>query len=410
MTLTTTPEQQERVALKIRRIQESLQSEPVDAWLFYYFKNNDPISLSVLELGGDSLYSRRWFYLVPAKGEPIKLVHRIEMEALDSLPGQKVVYLGWAELEQKLKQILKGFKTIAMQYSPKSAVPYVARVDAGTIELIESLDKEVVTSANLVQHFEARWTQAQLESHKYATDTLRKIVDEAFAKVRESLSADVDINEYDIQQFIMSRFDHYNLYTYSPPIVAINEHSGSPHYQPTRTTHSPIRKNDFLLIDLWAKRKDMPDAIYGDITWTGFTGEHVPTKHKEIFDIVSGARDAAVTFIKDSLEANKKLFGWQVDDVTRNYIKERGYGEYFVHRTGHSIGTEVHGNGANVDNLETKDTRELIPYTGFSIEPGIYLDEFGVRSEIDVYIGGDNQVVIAGQPIQTEVVAIMRAP
>jgi Xaa-Pro dipeptidase len=336
----------------------------------------------------------------------VKLVHRIEMEALDSLPGKKVVYLGWRELGQKLKEILHGVESVAMQYSPENAIPYISRVDAGTVELVRSCGPKVVSSANLVQRFEATWSAGQLQAHLKAVELLRSIVFDAFKEIATRLQAQRKVNEYEIQQFICKRFEEEGLTTNSPPIVAVNEHSGSPHYQPTATSHSEIRKGDFVLLDIWAKLKTPADSVYADITWTGYVGDNVPDQYTKIFDIVRGARDAAVDFVRAGLADKKEMFGWQVDDVTRNYIAERGYREFFVHRTGHSIGLEVHGNGANIDNLETRDERLLMPNTGFSIEPGIYLTEFGIRSEIDVYIS-DREVTVGGQPIQTEVVPIM---
>ncbi len=389
----------------VSRIQTHLNAESIDGWLFYYFKNNDPIALSVLGMTEGHM-TRRWFYYVPANGEPVRLVHRIELDVLDNLPGRKEAYLGWKQLESKLKEILGDAKTVAMQYSPNNAVPYVSRVDAGTIELIRSLGKTVVSSGNLVQSFEARWSKEQLDTHIYAVEHLRKAVLDAFRQVKTRIEKKQPVTEYDIQQFIMSEFDRYDLTTYSPPIVAVNSNSGKPHYQPSKEVHSPIKENDFLLIDLWAKKKNIHDAIYGDITWTGFVGKEIPQQYTKIFDIVRGARDAGLEHVTKAVEKGDTLFGWQVDDVTRDFIRERGYGDYFIHRTGHSIGTEVHGNGANIDNLETKDERVLIMNTGFSIEPGIYLDEFGVRSEIDVYIE-KGKTLVAGQPIQEKLIPIL---
>ncbi len=389
----------------IDRIQAQLEAESIDGWLFYYFKNNDPIALNILGMTEGHM-TRRWFYYVPAKGEPVKLVHGIELDVLDNLPGEKSVYVGWKQLEDRLSEIIGDAKNIAMQYSPKNAVPYVSRVDAGTVELLRSIGKNVVSSQNLVQSFEAVWTRAQLETHIYATESLRKCIFEAFARVKELINRGEAVTEYDIQQFIMSRFDHYEMTTYSPPIVAVNSNSGKPHYQPSKDIFSPIKKDDFLLLDIWAKRKDVSDAIYGDITWTGFVGTEVPTKYVKIFDIVRGARDAALQYVEKAVDKDEVLHGWKVDDVARNYIRERGYADYFIHRTGHSIGTEVHGNGANLDNLETKDERILIYNHGFSIEPGIYLDEFGVRSEIDVYIE-KGKTIVAGQPIQEKIIPIL---
>jgi Xaa-Pro dipeptidase len=392
----------------IAAIQKELQDAKLSGWLFYSFHGSDPLAATILQLGATHFVSRRWFYFIPAKGTPIKLVHRIEMDSLDSLPGDKLVYLGWRELESQLKAMLSEVSggQIAMQYSPNNAVPYVSRVDAGTIELVKGCGVSVVSSANLVALFESRLSTAQLASHKKAVDFLRVIVFEAFTMIRKRISEKQTVNEYQIQQLICQRFEHYGMTTNSPPIVAVNEHSGLPHYQPTEKEHSEIKHGDFVLLDIWAKLKQPADAIYGDITWTGFVGTTVPEKYKNVFDIVSGARDAAVEFIRKAVDKKEVIQGWQVDDITRNFITERGHGDDFVHRTGHSIGIEVHGNGTNIDNLETQDRRNIIPNTCFSIEPGVYLPEFGIRSEIDVYVGED-EVVIAGQPIQREVIPIM---
>lgn len=392
--------------MKIAEIQAELKRRSLDGWLFYFFKNNDPIALSTLELTETHMFSRRWFYFIPAEGEPGKLVHRIESGSLDALPGTKLIYVGWSDMEKKLAELLGGSKTVAMQYSPRNAIPYVARVDAGTIELIRSLGVTVTSSADLVQNFEAVWSDKQLESHIYAVDKLRSIVDDAFVHVRDTLERGGGLTEYDLQQFILGKFDLYEMTTYSPPIVAVNENSGNPHYQPSLEVHKEIRENDFLLIDLWAKQKNVPGAVYGDITWTCFVGKSIPDRHNEIFEIVRDARDTALDFVREAAAEGKTIHGYEVDDVCRRHIEEKGYGEYFVHRTGHSIGEEVHGNGANIDNLETRDERALLACTGFSIEPGIYLPEFGVRSEIDVYLGKDG-VMVAGLPIQEKLEAIL---
>lgn len=402
----TRPDQARFSRDHLEKIQKQLKDSGVDGWLFYFFKNNDPLALRILKLTETHMFSRRWFYFVPASGEPVKLVHQIECDALKDLPGERVIYVGWKEMEEKLTDLLKGNKSVAMQYSPRNAIPYISRVDAGTIELVKGAGPEVISSHNLVQTFEATWSEDQLKSHIYATDKLRSIVDDAFAEVKKRLAENTPTTEYDIQQFIMAKFDQYKMTTYSPPIVAINENSGNPHYQPTEAVHKPIKEGDFLLIDLWAKQADVPKSVYGDITWTGFVGKNPPEKFKEIFEIVKGARDAALNYVRAAVSEKREIFGWQVDDVARRYIEERGYGKYFVHRTGHSIGEEVHGNGANIDNLETRDERAILPKTGFSIEPGIYLEEFGVRSEIDVYVDEDS-VSVYGQPIQEKLIEIL---
>jgi Xaa-Pro aminopeptidase len=279
-------------------------------------------------------------------------------------------------------------------------------VDAGTVELVRSCGCEVVSSANLVQYFEARLSALQLKSHLAAGEALKRIVLDAFAYIGKAIKEKRKLTEYEVQQHILHLYDENGLTSNSPPIVAVNAHSGKPHYQPTATKFWEIKEGDFVLLDIWAKQKSPVDAVYADITWTGFVGEQVPEKFVKIFDIVSGARDAALNFVRQAVSSGTQIHGWQVDDAARKHITDAGYGEYFVHRTGHSICTEVHANGANIDNLETRDERKIIPQSVFSIEPGIYLDDFGVRSEIDVYVGHD-EVIVAGQPIQTAIVPIL---
>ncbi len=389
----------------IAAIQKALADENVDAWLFYYFHENDSLALRILNLDQGHHFTRRWFYLIPKVGTPRKLVHRIEDTALDTLPGDKTVYLGWKQLEEYLGNVIGDCKKIAMQYSPRNAVPYISRVDAGTLELVKSFGAEVVTSADLVSRFEATWTEAQLATHITACTNLKNIVFEAFQHIKSTLARKESINEYQVQEFIWQRFESLGMTSNSRPIVAVNEHSGSPHYAPDETNFAPIKDGDFVLIDLWAKLKEPHDATYADITWTGFVGDKVPEKYKEIFDVVSGGRDAALNLVKSRVAAGETLYGWEVDEAARQFITKAGYGDYFIHRTGHSIGLEVHSNGANMDNLETKEERRVLPNTCFSIEPGVYLKEFGIRSEIDVYVG-EGDVVVAAWPIQTEVIPI----
>lgn len=392
--------------MDIEAIQQALQEESLDAWLFYYFHENDPLALRILGLNDDHFFSRRWFYLIPKSGKPCKLVHRIEDNALDSLPGEKLVYLGWKQLEEKLAQLLKGAKKVAMQYSPRNAVPYVSRVDAGVVELVRSFSCDVVSSADLVSRFEATMNDIQLTSHIRAVETLKEIVLSAFVKIGQAIKNKETVNEYQIQQFIWERFGKEGLISNSPPIVAVNQNSGSPHYQPSAERFSQIKSGDFVLIDLWAKLREPACSVYGDITWTAFVGEQVPDKYVKIFDIVSGGRDAALNLVRRSVKESKPLYGWQVDDAARDFIKSRGYGDSFIHRTGHSICQEVHANGANMDNLETREERKIIANTCFSIEPGVYLDEFGIRSEIDVFVSKDD-VLVAGEPIQSHVIPIL---
>jgi Xaa-Pro aminopeptidase len=392
---------------RIGAIQEALrETDALDGWLFYDFRRSDPLAYRILLLDPAWHVTRRWYYWIPATGEPVKLLHRIEPHVLEALPGREQRYVSWDEQRTLLSALLHGRRRIAMQYSPFNAVPYLSRVDAGTIELVRSFGVEVVTSADLVQRFEAVWTDAQLESHRYATEALRKIVDEAFAHVAAAIAKERVLTEYGLQQFILARIHEAGMTTSSPPIAAINEHSANPHYGPVESSSARIARDSLVLIDLWGKKTE-PGSVYGDITWTGYTGRQAPSKQRAIFEHVRRGRDAALAFVRERVAAGWFPCGWEVDEVCRNSIRESGYGEFFIHRTGHSIGEEVHGNGANIDNLETKDNRRLLPRTCFSIEPGIYLPgEFGIRSELDVYVS-EREVLVYGQPLQTEIVPIL---
>jgi Xaa-Pro dipeptidase len=396
----------------IEEIQKALKEANLDGWLFYSFRNSDPIAANILGMPSEGhMATRRWFYLVPTEGEPTRIVHSIERDMLDHLPGSKQIYLPWQQLHSHLKTALLALKIdgaprVAMQYSPDAAIPYLSRVDAGTIELIRSFGVEPVTSANLVQKFEAAWNDEQLAMHEEAGEGLYASVKEAFAEIGRRIKANEPTTEYDIQQFIMERFASRRMITNDPPIVAVNAHSAQPHYGPTKEHHAPIKAGDFVLIDLWAKL-DKPGSVYADITWTAFVGEEIPEEVNKVFTTVRDARDAAINFVKQAFAEGRTIHGWEVDDACRAVIQEAGYGDYFIHRTGHNIHTEVHGNGANIDNLETKDDRLLIPRTCFSIEPGIYLEgKFGVRSEIDMYVSETEGRVTGGEP-QRELLAIL---
>ncbi|MBI5464524.1 MAG: M24 family metallopeptidase, partial [Ignavibacteriales bacterium] len=345
---------------------------------------------------------------IPKRGEPRKLVHHIERGNLDPLPGVKTVYLSWESLASGLKKTLRGAKKVAMEYSPSCAIPYVATVDAGTIELVRKTGVKVVSSADLVSRFEATWTEEQRADNFETASHLRKVVDEAFGFIKHKITRNEPITEYDVQKFMLAEFTKRGIYSESAPNCSVNANSGNPHYEPTKEIHSPLNRGDFVLLDLWAK-KNTPHSVYADITWTGYIGQSVPDEYESIFQIVKGGREAALNFVKDSFAKKKTICGWQVDDAARKVIAKKGYGKYFVHRTGHSIGEEIHGNGANIDNLETRDARKILPCSSFSIEPGVYFDgKFGIRSEIDVYISKDNEVVVTGLPKQEHVVAILK--
>jgi Xaa-Pro dipeptidase len=387
----------------IQAIQKALAADPSGpgGWLFYDFRGLDPISLKILKHPTDKMGTRRWFYWLPSRGEPVRICHRIEADALDHLPGRLLLFSGWRELTRHLETILKGAGRVAMQYSPLNAIPYVSRVDAGTLEMVRACGVDVVSSADLVQIFEAVMTPAQLETHMAAAVMLREAVDLTFEEVRRRITDGRPTTEHDMQTFLFDIFTSRGFTADHPPIVAVNEHAGQPHYGPEANRSSPIRKGDLLLIDIWAKQASRPDAIYADITWTAVVDTSVPARQREVFEVVRGARDAAAAFAMEAIAAGRFPRGWEVDDVAREHITARGFGDQFTHRTGHNLGYEVHGNGAHLDHLETIDERRLIPRTAFTIEPGVYLKDFGIRSEINLYVR-DHDAIITGPPIQTE--------
>lgn len=393
--------------MDVNEIQAALKEKGIDGWLFYDFHNRDHLAYRILGLDFNKMTSRRWFYFLPAVGEPVRLVSSVEPTRLDALPGRKVFYLAWTELHKKLKEILGEPKVVAMQYSPLNNIPYISIVDAGVVELVRSFGHEVVSSADLVQKFEAIIDEGGYESHIKAGDKMQRIKDEAFAEIGRAVREGKELSEYDLQQFILKRYEEEGLTCDNePPIVGINEHPADPHFEPKEKGSYVFKKGDKVLIDLWAKLKE-PGSIFYDITWCGYVGEDPPEKYVEIFNVVRDARNAAVDFVRERFAKGEPCHGWEVDDVCRGVVRDAGYGDYFIHRTGHSIGEEVHGNGVNIDNLETKDERLLVPGICFSIEPGIYLEgEMAVRTEIDCFIRLNGEVVVHGEQ-QRELIKIV---
>lgn len=390
----------------LARIQTALAEQNLDAWLLYDFRGSNILARRVVDLAPDQMGSRRFFYCIPREGEPIKLVHRIESGALDHLPGSKIVYLKWQALEAGIRSLLNGRKRVAMEYSPGVSNPYISRVDGGTIEFVRSCGVEIVPSGDLIQSFEATWDDEQWKSHQDAAVHTNSAYEVAWKLIADQVRSRGYSDEVEVQQAIMDHFHRNGLTTYHPPIVGVGPHSGDPHYETGGAGNTQIREGDFVLVDLWAKC-DRPRSVYSDLTRTGFVGTTVPETYTKIFKIVAAARDAAIKTVKDAYAANRPLRGWEVDDACRRVIDDAGYGEYFVHRTGHSIGQEVHGNGANMDNLETREERLVMRNTCFSVEPGIYLPEFGVRSEINVFIDSTGQVHVTGGELQTAIVPIL---
>jgi Xaa-Pro dipeptidase len=387
-------------------VRRALLEANLDGWLLYDFHGIDPIARKVLGLDPEKPGTRRWFYLIPAAGEPSKLVHAIETAALDALPGPKTIYLSWQSLQDGLAAMLKGAGRVAMQYSPRAEVPTVSRVDAGTIELVRSLGPEVVSSADLVQLFDATLTAAQLEGHRRAASILRSLVEEVFEKVAAEVGAGRPLSEKDVRDFMEERIARQGLIYDHPAIVGVNAHAADPHFEVPEMGSAMIRRGDVLLVDVWAKEKGT-DSVYADITWTAFVGESVPDEVARVFKVVRAARDAAVRLARESFRAGKTVHGFELDRAARGEIEKAGYGKNFIHRTGHSLHRDVHGNGANLDDLETHDTRALVPRALFTVEPGVYLPgRFGIRSEVDVYHAGTDAEVTGG-PIQEEIRALL---
>jgi Xaa-Pro dipeptidase len=391
------------MGVDLQDMQRDLRVAKLDGWLFYDFRGRDPIAQRILNLP-PGMRTRRWFYFVPAKGTPRKLVHKIESESLSVLPGETLYYAGQEEFRKNLAKTLGRGKTVAMQYSPKAAIPYVAMVDAGTVELVRGMGVKVVSSADLVQKYEACWTPQQLESHLAAGQKIDRIVHGAFQQAARHVREKKTLTEYDLQQWILREFASAGIAREEGPDVAVNANASDPHYGPVPEKAAPIREGDLLLLDVWGKIA-APGSVYYDITWVGFLGPKVPEKYAQVFRIAREARDKAVDLILSSVAAGKPLQGWQVDKAARVVIEKAGYGKYFFHRTGHSIGETVHGNGANMDGLETCDVRHLIPRTCTSVEPGIYLPEFGIRTELNVYIA-EGEARVTGA-VQNEILALL---
>jgi Xaa-Pro aminopeptidase len=389
--------------MNLAAIQEELRKEKLDGWLFFDHHQRDPLAYRVLGFQPASHVTRRWYYWIPADGEPRGLVHRIEAGRLDMLPGEKARYSSWGEQTGGLRKLVGGARRVAMQYSPLCAIPYVAMVDAGTVELVRSLGVEVVSSAELIQYFEARWSAAALESHLEAGRRVDRVRAEAFEMIGQATRGGGTVQEFAVARFVRERFAKAGLVTPDGPIVGVNANAANPHYEPTAEVTAAIRSGDLVLLDMWAKL-DQPGAVFYDITWTGFCGDGPSDAMREVFEVVRGARDAAIRRVQEAVAAGQELRGFEVDDAARGHIASRGYGDYFVHRTGHSIGEEVHGNGANMDNLETHDERRIVPWTCFSIEPGVYLKDFGIRSEVNMFVG-DREARVTGE-VQRELVAI----
>ncbi|RMG40876.1 MAG: aminopeptidase P family protein [Planctomycetota bacterium] len=383
-------------------MQTALWELAADGWLLFDFRGSNVLARRILALPEHLITSRRWAYFVPRQGTPRKLVHRIEPDVLDGLPGEKTIYLRWQEFEDGLRRLVGSAGVVAMEYSPRNAIPYVSRVDAGTVELVRSFGTEVVSSGDLVQLFEACWDDDQWEMHLQAERHTTAAFDRAWRFIANSIRDHAQTDERAVQEEILRHFDEHGLTTHHPPIVAVGENSGNPHYETGSGRRTTIREGDLVLVDLWAK-VDAPRAVYSDLTRMGFVGRSVPAEYAEVFAIVTEARDAAIACVREAFAGGRPLRGFEVDRAARAVIERHGYGEFFVHRTGHSIGQDVHGNGANMDDLETHDERRVLPRTCFSIEPGIYTERFGMRSEVNVFVDGGGTVHVTGGPPQTAI-------
>ena len=384
------------MSLDVPAIQRALAADRLDGWLLYDFHGSNPIAQQLTGLaGGAHMTTRRWYYLIPAAGEPRALVHAIEQHNLDHLPGTRMTYAGRQELDAGLSALLGHVRRVAMEYSPECAIPYVSRVDAGTVEAVRKRGIEIVSSGDLVQQFEATWTAAQLAQHHEASAALYRIKDRAFEEAAKALTAGRRQTEYDLQQRMVEWFREEGLVSDAPPVVALGANAGNPHYLPSVEQNTEIVSDEVLLLDLWGK-KAQPGSVFADITWVGATSRQVPAEASAAFQAIVEARDVAVRLVQDRASAGEDLRGWQVDREARRVLEDSGYGKHVLHRTGHSLGENVHGNGTHLDDFETHDERRLVPRTGFTIEPGLYFEDFGVRTEINVY-RGEREAVVTGE-------------
>jgi Xaa-Pro aminopeptidase len=384
------------MSLDVPAIQRALAADRLDGWLLYDFHGSNPIAQQLTGLaGGAHMTTRRWYYLIPAAGEPRALVHAIEQHNLDHLPGTRMTYAGRQELDAGLSALLGHVRRVAMEYSPECAIPYVSRVDAGTVEAVRKRGIEIVSSGDLVQQFEATWTAAQLAQHHEASAALYRIKDRAFEEAAKALTAGRRQTEYDLQQRMVEWFREEGLVSDAPPVVALGANAGNPHYLPSVEQNTEIVSDEVLLLDLWGK-KAQPGSVFADITWVGATSRQVPAEASAAFQAIVDARDVAVRLVQDRASAGEDLRGWQVDREARRVLEDSGYGKHVLHRTGHSLGENVHGNGTHLDDFETHDERRLVPRTGFTIEPGLYFEDFGVRTEINVY-RGEREAVVTGE-------------
>ncbi len=392
--------------INLRSIQKSLAESRIDGWFFCDFQGSDPVGRSILQIPALPPQTRRWYYFIPAEGAPSKIVHSIERTALDHLPGKKHVYLGWREREHILRTVLKGHNCIAAQYSPDSNIPNISRLDAGTYELLQGMKLTLVSSADLVQVFGSRWTKAELNTHVNAAKQLHEIMLKTFRLIKRRINGHEEVTEIDLQKNIIQELNRRGLMFDHPPMIAAGVNTSNPHYMPTEKNYKAILPGELVLINLWARERTV-NGVYAVITWMGYTGREVPEKFARPFDLICGVRDETIRFIGNSLQDKKILRGYQVDDFTRNLLKEADYESYFLHRTGHSIGREINAYGANLDNLETHDERPLIPDTCFSVEPALYFSDFGLRSEVNVFLGSDG-LQVTTQPVQKEITAILK--
>jgi Xaa-Pro dipeptidase len=389
----------------VERVRQAVRAHGADGWLLFNFQGSNAVASNLLGLPA---MTRRWFVWLPAEGEPVAITHRIEQQPWSTWVGENWPYSSWRELESRLAQLLGGNPTVAMEYAERDAVPYIDRVPAGVIEMVRATGARVVTSADMVSAFYARWSAEGEASHRRASTHVYEVAHEAFRRIAGALREERGVTEWEVRSWIKDEFARRGIRVGGDAIVGVNGNAANPHYAPSAEHHAPIAKGDLVLIDLWGKEDDA--SIYADQTWMGFAGETVPERIAEIFAAVRDARLAAIDLIRRRHAAGEDVAGWEADDASRDVVVARGWGEYFIHRTGHSIDRELHGSGPNIDNLESKDTRRLIPGVGFSIEPGIYLPgDVGFRSEVNVFMGPEGPEVTTPEP-QTEVYALLSDP
>ncbi len=385
----------------LNAIQKSLLELKIDGWLFYDFMGSDSIGRSILGISSKEKNNRGWYYYIPYQGAPSKLVHGIESKIFDHLPGKKEVYIDRREMIEKLHSLFKAGQKIALQYSPYNAIPTISKIDAGTFELLKSFKLNLISSGDLIQQFDACLSKIQLNTHINVSKELDEVLKKALQYIKHKVQKHQEITELSLQKFLKKQIKAHGLVTDMEPVVATGDNTANPHYSTGETNNSPIHVRRLVQLTFCAKEKK-DDAVYSSISWVAYIGDEVPPEYQNNFKIVKNCRDKMMEFIDQSLKRKKKIRGWEVDDFTRKYVEKEGLIGNFLHRSGHSLGISCYAHAVNLDNLETKDDRQIIPGLCLSISPGVYFADYGMKTEINIHTDSKG-VRLSTKSIQNEI-------